>query len=159
MVRLIFEDHPRLRGEKGCTAVKNAPFSGSPPLTRGKVTNSDHSLPISGITPAYAGKSSKSAVTQAERWDHPRLRGEKATKEVTPRNLTGSPPLTRGKGGGARVPDRRRRITPAYAGKRNYDCSFGCCFEDHPRLRGEKRKPRKKHSREAGSPPLTRGKG
>ena len=70
----------------------------------------------------------------------------------------GSPPLTRGK-----VPRRKdlcqkRRITPAYAGKRRFWVSDSRHTGDHPRLRGEKEFFHGFHFLHSGSPPLTRGK-
>ena len=35
---------------------------------------------VSGITPAYAGKSVEEAKIEAKVWDHPRLCGEKVKK-------------------------------------------------------------------------------
>ena len=53
----------------------------------------------------------------------------------------------------------KRRITPAYAGKRDLLIAHPPCTQDHPRLRGEKEKILKAIVGIAGSPPLTRGKG
>ena len=50
--------------------------------------------------------------------DHPRLRGEKALMESFILYITGSPPLTRGKGIKCAGVLMILRITPAYAGKR-----------------------------------------
>ena len=50
-------DHPRLRGEKLISWIRLVLRLGSPPLTRGKVTDAVESLPSTRITPAYAGKS------------------------------------------------------------------------------------------------------
>ena len=51
------------------------------------------------------------------------------------------------------------RITPAYAGKRHRSLLFFHPSQDHPRLRGEKRKAGMSAEEALGSPPLTRGKG
>ena len=53
----IFEDHPRLRGEKNASACRKKTVQGSPPLTRGKVGKWTLDTYGLGITPAYAGKS------------------------------------------------------------------------------------------------------
>ena len=72
---------------------------------------------------------------------------------------TGSPPHTRGKGGGKQGSKRRHGITPAYAGKSSLDvCGVGK-REDHPRIRGEKTAQNHLLLRRVGSPPHTRGKG
>ena len=70
--------------------------------------------------------------------DHPRLRGEKKGEIKNGKEMVGSPPLTRGKGKLGFFTMARRRITPAYAGKRDVKFSFVPRFKDHPRLRGEK---------------------
>ena len=91
-------------------------------------------------------------------WDHPRICGEKRRY----RNITcagrGSPPHMRGKDFLAFCQNSHQRITPAYAGK-----SPGCPFmgggvQDHPRICGEKKRPRTNKSQQKGSPPHMRGK-
>ena len=64
---------------------------------RGKGIQTDGIEKISGITPAYAGKSVQCTHHQAMGWDHPRLCGEKCGVKV--------------------LSATERRITPAYAGK------------------------------------------
>ena len=71
-----------------------------------------------GITPAYAGKRNISLPAKMIWWDHPRLCGEKASRNDFPNIVKGSPPPMRGK---VRLLYHRGeffRITPAYAGKR-----------------------------------------
>ena len=72
------QDHPRLCGEKleraGCKMCRK----GSPPPMRGKVLQQSVRKPHSGITPAYAGKSSGYGLPAARLRDHPRLCGEKS---------------------------------------------------------------------------------
>ena len=53
-----FRDHPRLCGEKGYQINTGNYDTGSPPPMRGKEPFSSSTSVISGITPAYAGKSS-----------------------------------------------------------------------------------------------------
>ena len=55
--RLLKQDHPRLCGEKVKTNGKSATEKGSPPPMRGKVRRFRKTGKVSGITPAYAGKS------------------------------------------------------------------------------------------------------
>ena len=111
-------DHPRLRGEKVITILSNAVTLGSPPLTRGKVTNYIMPELLLRITPAYAGKSYFAARLPPAERDHPRLRGEKLALPAGLPSCWGSPPLTRGKVCMCRGPRLENRITPAYAGKR-----------------------------------------
>ena len=51
-----------------------------------------------------------------------------------------------------------KRITPAYAGKRNRNEADRAQRQDHPRLRGEKKGAGSVEYGMKGSPPLTRGK-
>ena len=111
-------DHPRLCGEKSRNRHRNCAAAGSPPPMR--------------------GKASECFPVDKQNKDHPRLCGEKL-KHVGKRPArTGSPPPMRGKGHRAGNLSRKRRITPAYAGK---SVSWSWCYFlgwDHPRLCGEK---------------------
>ena len=90
-------DHPRVCGEKSFENGVKGYFEGSPPRMRGKAVDCPFSLPLVGITPAYAGKSTKQAKQQDKARDHPRVCGEKSPQRT----------LNHRQGG----------ITPAYAGK------------------------------------------
>ena len=70
------------------------------------------------ITPAYAGKSLGVGVLWIHDKDHPRLCGEKATRQPQKVKKIGSPPPMRGKGCRRHLKLLLERITPAYAGKR-----------------------------------------
>ena len=105
---------------------------------RGKATTSSLPFPISGITPAYAGKSRTLLRCVLLRWDHPRVCGEKCMSRCLHRL-------------GA-------RITPAYAGKRSAWPSVLRRQRDHPRVCGEKLPVRRAAAGRAGSPPRMRGK-
>ena len=54
----LFQDHPRLCGEKTAMHGFPAMTGGSPPPMRGKAVRCGEFASYSGITPAYAGKSS-----------------------------------------------------------------------------------------------------
>ena len=131
-------DHPRLRGEKAVCAVLHLYSWGSPPLTRGKDSDTPQGGLENGITPAYAGKSHDQKKWYADGRDHPRLRGEKVFFAVVLQLLIGSPPLTRGKGAILPLERVRHGITPAYAGKSLGRTAGAKHRRDHPRLRGEK---------------------
>ena len=79
--RLTFapRDHPRLCGEKPHTIRVDQSNAGSPPPMRGKVFLHVMPVQLSGITPAYAGKSVRSQALPDAVRDHPRLCGEKDT--------------------------------------------------------------------------------
>ena len=70
-------DHPRVCGEKKCWKLWWINGAGSPPRMRGKGPHRRSSVQWSGITPAYAGKRTTSAVICAVVRDHPRVCGEK----------------------------------------------------------------------------------
>ena len=78
------KDHPRLCGEKGDVDLEWVEKTGSPPPMRGKASDLDLGIVMSGITPAYAGKSVRQLRTCGSGQDHPRLCGEKsASKKST----------------------------------------------------------------------------
>ena len=92
--------------------------SGSPPRTRGGVPAPPGRHPRCRITPAYAGRRPSAGRSVPAAADHPRVRGEEARTHRPPLSRSGSPPRTRGGGGGLPDGAQLRRITPAYAGKR-----------------------------------------
>ena len=75
----IYEDHPRLCGEKSYSHVIFRHCSGSPPPMRGKAVCYGFGDDAERITPAYAGKSNVGMINIRSEGDHPRLCGEKAT--------------------------------------------------------------------------------
>ena len=110
-------DHPRMRGEKRRGRKCRDCDGGSPPHARGKVIACLVSLKAFGITPACAGKSTRSRPGIGWCRDHPRMRGEKRVY-FTPEELkSGSPPHARGKGRKDRLDVFVFGITPACAGK------------------------------------------
>ena len=133
------KDHPRIRGEKTLNPQPGMTRGGSPPHTRGKASGPERYESRTGITPAYAGKREGNRGDGAIRWDHPRIRGEKQHGNTHSPQVPGSPPHTRGKGGGMHGDQTMRGITPAYAGKRTQAPLSRTQTWDHPRIRGEKR--------------------
>ena len=71
------KDHPRLCGEKSPESPFSQVQTGSPPPMRGKEIICWNWSRWSGITPAYAGKSSSHTRRCPSIEDHPRLCGEK----------------------------------------------------------------------------------
>ena len=106
---------------------------------RGKGLSNRPECPISGITPAYAGKRATLASVVGMAMDHPRLCGEKRQWQTASRTEAGSPPPMRG--------------------KVNRLIQSGGCAEDHPRLCGEKVELPVFVFVLLGSPPPMRGKG
>ena len=147
-----------MRGEKTDTPSTPLYVPGSPPHARGK-GRSYHSHPCcTGITPACAGKSGKTAQNRLDARDHPRMRGEKALRAYLRASVAGSPPHARGKGRRTSPPSPRRRITPACAGKRELSFDADDRYGDHPRMRGEKQAGDQLRGHRGGSPPHARGK-
>ena len=64
---------------------------------RGKVALFSAGMCLIRITPAYAGKSNCLILQRVGTWDHPRLCGEKSTRDIYSRYGLGSPPPMRGK--------------------------------------------------------------
>ncbi len=91
-------DHPRLCGEKSQTMLHDFAEKGSPPPMRGKGRSEGRYYRNVRITPAYAGKSFPEFHPVPELRDHPRLCGEKASRNDFPNIVKGSPPPMRGKG-------------------------------------------------------------
>ena len=87
---------------------------------RGKVGLIVAGIAALRITPAYAGKSHKNENGDTEFEDHPRLCGEKHSTLVIRSRRLGSPPPMRGKDEFDMDEVDDARITPAYAGKRNF---------------------------------------
>ena len=125
---------------------------------RGKVFERPGGFVEIRITPAYAGKRSKSMTLRSLRGDHPRVCGEKVGGISARSCCTGSPPRMRGKAGFAMYLDVSARITPAYAGKRKSCAAQKTSAWDHPRVCGEKQALLCTWMFLQGSPPRMRGK-
>ena len=123
--RFTARDHPRIRGEKSNSRFSPISTPGSPPHTRGKDIRQAIQQAGHGITPAYAGKRSLSAIAIISRRDHPRIRGEKLSAPIAGLSVAGSPPHTRGKVSLRSAVAVQRGITPAYAGKSYRECDGG----------------------------------
>ena len=92
---------------------------------RGKGSNYMQESDVTGITPAYAGKSFTLLIQFRGQRDHPRLCGEKFTHLRAFFHFVGSPPPMRGKVFLPRGAGLVIRITPAYAGKSEKGLSKG----------------------------------
>ena len=125
-------------GEKDAFYPVMLSGSGSPPRMRGKECRQYMAHLSPRITPAYAGKRASARHRQGSGGDHPRVCGEKLKSLLPTTRCLGSPPRMRGKVHLARLPIRRGRITPAYAGKRTAYQNILADGRDHPRVCGEK---------------------
>ena len=153
------EDHPRVCGEKNAPNCLTICMMGSPPRMRGKGQYTSGTQDCKRITPAYAGKRTPANRTTDTRRDHPRVCGEKAPPSSVKITETGSPPRMRGKVAKLHMSVKTRRITPAYAGKRNRRSEALRNVGDHPRVCGEKTPISRQLKAAMGSPPRMRGKG
>ena len=131
---------------------------GSPPRGRGKETSPHLYCELSRITPAWAGKSGSGSCYCLGSGDHPRMGGEKQNSRLPWTPWTGSPPHGRGKAEAVHFRALRRRITPAWAGKRCPHSLPRHFWQDHPRMGGEKHAVSLSFPRCGGSPPHGRGK-
>ena len=154
----LFQDHPRVCGEKYHSTVPGAGHLGSPPRMRGKGEVSSRHAQQHGITPAYAGKSIKKTKAFIEYGDHPRVCGEKYTTFRNQLKTAGSPPRMRGKVAEIFLGNSGGGITPAYAGKRRERMVHDGHGGDHPRVCGEKSFKTSISCGYRGSPPRMRGK-
>ena len=137
-VKIGFQDHPRLCGEKDYNLLE--------------------AELAERITPAYAGKRYTPKQKKRCCQDHPRLCGEKFLIPSTIALKMGSPPPMRGKATLYIDQLATFRITPAYAGKSSRYGLFCAENKDHPRLCGEKRHFALLWLPVVGSPPPMRGK-
>ena len=111
---------------------------GSPPRVRGKLTFRSCLPPVSGITPACAGKTGNFWLYTFRAGDHPRVCGENISIVSVPADESG--------------------ITPACAGKTLRRYRSRKASGDHPRVCGENALPLCKTLLDVGSPPRVRGK-
>ena len=111
------QDHPRMGGEKLPRLRTACRRRGSPPHGRGKVRGVRQIIAGTGITPAWAGKSSSARSWKLDTRDHPRMGGEKMDEAAVSDLEEGSPPHGRGKARSALVFSAMVGITPAWAGK------------------------------------------
>ena len=152
------EDHPRGCGENSRRSKKNRRQLGSPPRMRGKRLISYGGIIKTRITPADAGKTVVNALIVSRSWDHPRGCGENVSVYPSAARTSGSPPRMRGKRNQTQRVYRRRRITPADAGKTQFLMLAPRRDQDHPRGCGENDDGDISRLRDIGSPPRMRGK-
>ena len=111
------KDHPRRCGENARTAQDMRLWTGSPPQVRGKPERDCPDKDNPRITPAGAGKTVLCLCYRLSEQDHPRRCGENSLFMQNVFSFKGSPPQVRGKQRDYDGGRRKRRITPAGAGK------------------------------------------
>ena len=117
VLRFLDQAHPRLRGEDCFASSFPIPFTGSPPLARGRPVAEPQTKPLMRLTPACAGKTRGVYLRQNDNQAHPRLRGEDIGVHNLGYEFQGSPPLARGRPTRRSLSSQQRRLTPACAGK------------------------------------------
>ena len=110
-------DHPRACGENMTVSKGLRQGVGLPPRVRGKPVMRGCTHSAAGITPAYAGKTSKCHARSLKNRDHPRVCGENMLSMSEPILFAGSPPRMRGKPSLGTAYASGQGITPAHAGK------------------------------------------
>ena len=154
----VTEAHPRSRGENHGAAGVERRRGGSSPLTRGKRIGGAAPAINLGLIPAHAGKTGSLSVIRTPAPAHPRSRGENYAPKGGAGTVSGSSPLTRGKGEHAADGLLGRGLIPAHAGKTPSGPSVTRPGAAHPRSRGENGQESSDEGAPSGSSPLTRGK-
>ena len=150
--------HPRSRGENPCWRRRTSVTSGSSPLTRGKPAPGLLTVSPTGLIPAHAGKTPRSARGHPPPGAHPRSRGENVHAPTKAPSGYGSSPLTRGKHRCGLTRLGGRGLIPAHAGKTPDATPCDPARRAHPRSRGENVMSTCACCALTGSSPLTRGK-
>ena len=92
---------------------------------------------LTGITPAYAGKTRPLLHKHENTWDHPRVCGKNSIIAKLVSHVPGSPPRVREKQTLLNFVIRSTGITPACAGKRCSQSVLVAVMWDHPRVCGK----------------------
>ena len=132
--------HPRAGGADASCARRTTGHGGSPPRRRGGRCPASRRGPAAGLTPAQAGRTPKPTGSGSGGRAHPRAGGADVVGVRLDQRRTGSPPRRRG--GPIRDDGRRRecRLTPAQAGRTEYDrLGRRWCPGSPPRRRGGRR--------------------
>ena len=170
--------HPRVRGDVRRHFDGFAALEGSPPRARGRPRHGAPHRCVSGLTPACAGTSARTAASFDSRRAHPRVRGDvprtpprsRPSHGLTPAcagtsveleridtMYRGSPPRARGRHV-LRMPRRfTEGLTPACAGTSPLLLDHHFPPRAHPRVRGDVGSRGSRACLWRGSPPRARG--
>ena len=113
------------------------PIRGSSPHARGARQVGGRGNARRGIIPACAGSTTPAARNGRESRDHPRMRGEHCTVELSDWTVSGSSPHARGALQTHLVRVVVQGIIPACAGSTHTAAGRVADARDHPRMRGE----------------------
>ena len=93
----ICQEHPRVRGENVLNMITHTFKDGTSPRARGKPAAQDHFFGFLRNIPACAGKTCEGWPAIFRGSEHPRVRGENATRFTTSGSAPGTSPRARGK--------------------------------------------------------------
>ena len=112
----VLSEHPRVRGDDSRTDLARSSSLGTPPRARGRLGMRLESRRSTGNTPACAGTTTGARFVGADFTEHPRVRGDDASRLDTVRMPSGTPPRARGRRARRRTAEGRTGNTPACAG-------------------------------------------
>ena len=135
----------------GAYATESSPHARGTPRGRREVENKI------GIISACAGSTTTTSSRPRPRRDHPRMRGEHSGRLQELADDQGSSPHARGTLHVVGAVREAEGITPACAGNTIAHTLGVKVSEDHPRMRGEHRRPWARTRAASGSSPHTRG--
>lgn len=151
-------DHPRVCGKNISDILKMVRVLGSPPLLREKRISTPFVQVNCGITPACAGKTFDSIWECQSCQDYPRFCGKKPAKMTRMLTAPGSPPRVREKQAIISHQTESHGITPASAGKTDWQRISQEQWQDHPRVCGKNVVQNTSLKKIWGSPPRVREK-
>ena len=149
--------HPRLRGDRQTPMRWLRLPSETPPLARGSGRLTSPGIPPFGNTPACAGIGFHESLLSNRFRKHPRLRGDRCSRQARLTAARETPPLARGSGSDSLKLPLDFGNTPACAGIGLILRLFLGLCQKHPRLRGDRVPQSEGHQRHPETPPLARG--
>ena len=149
--------HPRARGERNLTAIRNRTTGGSSPRARGTESRGEPQPEDRRFIPARAGNGAPLSRIRAARPVHPRARGERGDSLEGMWSGIGSSPRARGTAENVGFYCSITRFIPARAGNGTPRAWAAQPSPVHPRARGERVYAVGARSPNAGSSPRARG--
>ena len=147
-----------MRGENHLVTERVIDLAGTSPRARGKRGVGTRRGVRKRNIPACAGKTAQQMSKLTLSTEHPRVRGENSTPDLSDLTINGTSPRARGKLGGGFHSTSRQRNIPAHAGKPRSIGVAALVAWEHPRARGENLKGMGVDDYAAGTSPRTRGK-
>ncbi len=151
--------HPRRRGERNFALTTGMNVPGSSPQARGTADPEQRHHPVCRFIPAGAGNGQHNRNNNREKPVHPRRRGERQGKTLTPNKNRGSSPQARGTVFIRHHFSGRKRFIPAGAGNGESGHCRRSGVPVHPRRRGERSTCQWARVYSSGSSPQARGTG